>query len=200
MAQEVCSITCSITKDSLLEAHVKYRKLGLTAEELQNAALPNKADLMRSTSLRVLFYCGSVTLLIALFIGYDVANVLLGIRCIVPHNYFTWEATRALSDCTFCSNVTEPIELYNVTREMFEAYAYSSQPIVIRRAFLHWPAMKRFSWQFFKELYTGFEKSDDAECQFLHFKSDFVSIRDVFAMSSARVSNLPGEKSWYVGW
>lgn len=93
--------------------------------------------------------------------------------------------------------------LQNVTREEFAPYAYSSKPIVIKRAFLHWPAMKYFDFKFFKELYESVEdsvKSVDEECQFLHFQSNFISLRDVFAMRRERIERRPGEKSWYVGW
>lgn len=91
----------------------------------------------------------------------------------------------------------------NVTREEFAPYAYSSKPIVVKKAFLHWPAMKYFDFYFFKELYQNVEdsvRSVDEECQFLHFQSNFISLRDVFAMSKARIEHKPGEKSWYVGW
>lgn len=126
-----------------------------------------------------------------------------GVRCVIPNNYFIWEATRPISDCQFCLNVTEAIVLKNVTREQFAPYAYSSQPIVIKEAFLHWPAMKYFDFKFFKELYESVEdsyRSVDEECQFLHFQSNFISLRDVFAMSEERIQRKAGEKSWYVGW
>lgn len=126
-----------------------------------------------------------------------------GVRCVIPNNYFIWEATRPISDCQFCWNISEVLVLQNATREEFAPYAYSSRPIVIKKAFLHWPAMKYFDFNFFKELYESVEdsyRSVDEECQFLHFKSDFISLRDVFAMSKNRIRGEAGEKSWYVGW
>lgn len=126
-----------------------------------------------------------------------------GVRCIIPNNYFIWEATRPISNCQFCLNISEAIILENVTREEFTPYAYSSKPIVIKKAFLHWPAMRYFDFKFFKELYASVEdsyRSVDEECQFLHFQSNFISLRDVFAMSKERIEHKPGEKSWYVGW
>lgn len=127
----------------------------------------------------------------------------LGVRCVIPNNYFIWESTRPLSSCDFCLNITEPIILYNVTRNEFAPYAYTSKPVVIRNASNHWPAFKLFDFHFFKRLYENVEgsyRSVDDECQFLHFQSNFISIRDVFSMSEARVFNEPGEESWYVGW
>lgn len=136
------------------------------------------------------------------FINSAVAYVQ-GVRCVVPNNYFVWEATRPIADCHFCLNVTAPIILQNVTKEEFAKYAYISKPLVIKKAFLHWPAINYFDFNFFKQLYQSVEdsyKSVDEECQFLHFKSDFISLRDVFAMEEARIKNYPGQKSWYVGW
>ncbi|KAK5642381.1 hypothetical protein RI129_008548 [Pyrocoelia pectoralis] len=127
----------------------------------------------------------------------------LGVRCIIPNNVFVWEATRPVSDCQYCINVTEPILLYNITREEFSKYAYTSKPVVIKKSFLHWPAVTVFSFKFFKNLYDSIDnayRSVDEDCQFLHFRSNFISLRDVFAMSEARSNNSPGETSWYVGW
>lgn len=133
----------------------------------------------------------------------DAVRYIQGVRCVVPNNYFIWEATRPISDCHFCHNVTAPIILPNVTKEEFKKYAYISKPVVVKKAFLHWPAINHFDFNFFKRLYQNIEdsyKSVDEECQFLHFKSDFISLRDVFAMEEARIRNSPGQKSWYVGW
>lgn len=128
---------------------------------------------------------------------------LFGIRCIFPNNYFIWEATRPISDCNFCINVTKPIILGNITKDDFFPYSYSSKPIVMQKAFLHWPALNKFSLEYFKSIYNKTEdgyKSVDEECQFLHFKSDFISIQDVLSMSEERAQNPQTDSSWYVGW
>lgn len=44
---------------------------------------------------------------------------ILGVRCIVPNNYLVWEATRPESDCQFCSGVSRPLILENITRDKF---------------------------------------------------------------------------------
>jgi hypothetical protein len=180
-------------------------KSGFSTKELQNACLESNCSKYTSSSLFIIFLV--LALLAAATYEYGLiasaVNYFLGIRCIVPNNYFVWEATRPVSDCSFCTNITKPIILGNVTREEFAPFAYSSKPIVIKQAFLHWPAMKYFNFNFFKELYSSISdsyKSVDEECQFLHFKSNFISIRDVFEMSEARINNKPGEESWYVGW
>lgn len=127
----------------------------------------------------------------------------LGTRCFIPNNYFIWESTRPVSDCSFCTNVTKVLILPNVTRSQFYQYAYQSRPILIKGGVQHWPAMKVFNFNFFKNLYEtidgAYESVNDNECQFLHFQSNFVTIQDVFRMSESRAKNLPGEKPWYIG-
>ncbi|XP_066249854.1 uncharacterized protein [Euwallacea similis] len=198
MSQTSCSITNKVSQETVTALNQHYLKLGLNHEELLIASLPKANKLSSNRRLKVLSFT-LLVLFMSIAVRLGLVNFILSIRCIVPHNYFTWEATRPLSDCLFCSNVTSAIELHNVTREQFAPYAYSSKPIVIRQAFLHWPAMKKFDYWFFKDLYASIEDAD-AQCQFLHFKSDFISLKDIFAMSEARVKNCPGEKSWYVGW
>ncbi|EEB13286.1 conserved hypothetical protein [Pediculus humanus corporis] len=137
----------------------------------------------------------------------SVKNILvdntLGIRCVIPNNYFIWEATRPVTDCSMCENVTEVLNLQNCSREQFAKYAYTSKPLVIRNAASHWPAMKIFNFKFFKELFENIEgsyQSVEDECQFLTFKTEFISLKEVFNMSKKRVENGKGEKPWYVGW
>ncbi|KZC13473.1 hypothetical protein WN55_05024 [Dufourea novaeangliae] len=123
-------------------------------------------------------------------------------RCLVPNNYFIWEFTRPISNCDYCQDVTTALILPNLTREEFKKYAYSSRPMVIKNAATHWPASKVFSWKFFRDLYERTEGAYESvdECQFLHFKSNFTSLRDVFAMSEDRALQLSKKDPWYVGW
>ncbi|KAJ3663015.1 hypothetical protein Zmor_007326 [Zophobas morio] len=183
----------------------EFLKSGFSTKELYNACLPKERSNYANSGLFIAFL-GLAFLVISTY-QYEAfstaINYFLGVRCIVPNNYFVWEATRPVSDCNFCINITNPIVLQNVTRKEFAPYAYTSKPVVIKKAFLHWAAMKHFDFNFFKELYSSIEdsyRSVDEECQFLHFKSNFISIRDVFEMTEARINNEPGEKSWYVGW
>lgn len=180
-----------------LELHDHYNRHGLNLQEFQ-LTKPRRASFLRLT---VLF--AVIAVVFGLLYKFSFLEYAQGVRCVVPNNYFIWEATRPISDCHFCLNVSEPIVLNNVTREEFAPYAYSSKPIIIKKAFLHWPAMKYFDFYFFKELYESVEdsfRSVDEECQFLHFQSNFISLQDVFAMSKERIEHRPGEKSWYVGW
>lgn len=75
--------------------------------------------------------------------------------------------------------------------------------MIIKGAAAHWPAMHLLNFTYLKSLYNSVPGAIDyvhEECQFLHFKSNFVTLHDVFAMSEARVNNTNGEDAWYVGW
>lgn len=191
----------SVEKKNIENEIIKLSKVLLNADfkldEIQNELYTTNFITQKTVFVTI------IVLLIGCLYQTEVFNYLLGIRCVVKNNYFVWEGTRPLSDCQFCLNVSSPIILPNVTREEFAQYAYTSKPVVIKKAFLHWPAMKHFDFKFFKNLYDSIEgsyQSVDEECQFLHFRSNFISIQDVFAMSDARIKHEPGEKSWYVGW
>lgn len=60
-----------------------------------------------------------VITILSLLISVSVVNSILSARCLLPSNYFVWEATRPLADCSYCENVTKPIILRNVTRQDF---------------------------------------------------------------------------------
>lgn len=187
-------------KQSFYNLTRTYVSLGCSVDDLEHYTF-------KISSSKLIAILSVAAVLTSVFIkqGYIaiVINYIFGIRCVLPNNYFIWEATRPISDCKFCLNISQPILLPNITKELFLPYSYDSKPIVIKGAFLHWPAMHIFSLEYFQELYNKTEgsiKSVDEECQFLHFKSDFISLRDVLLMSKERSINDPGEKSWYVGW
>lgn len=188
-------------KQSLVKVNSFYLKLGLQVEDLEKEWKLKKRTCTTWTLFLVSILLFSLICKSQFFI--KAAHYILGIRCILANNYFIWEATRPIKDCSFCVDVTKPIILNNLTKNEFLSYAYSSKPIVIQKAFLHWPAVNLFSLQFFKSLYNKTDdayRSVDEDCQFLHFKSDFISIQDVLSMSEERSLNPPSDESWYVGW
>lgn len=193
----------NVVKEEIHNVLEHYLKLECSLEELQVSIFSRRQEKQEFNKKRIVLIVSLTFLLTSIIYQLNIFSFIFGIRCVIPNNYFIWEATRPISDCNFCSNVTKPVILHNISKETFNPYAYSSQPIVARGAFLYWPAKTKFSWHFFKELYADIEdsyKSVEEECQFLHFKSDFISIKDVFSMSEARSNNKPGERSWYVGW
>lgn len=84
-----------------------------------------------------------------------------------------------------------------------QPYAYSSAPIIIKNAVSHWPAVTLLNYSYLKDLYLrtpGALESVAEDCQFLHFKSNFMDLRQVFEMSEERAQMQPGEQPWYIGW
>lgn len=154
----------------------------------------------------VIFYYG-VFLMILLFIATPalvwLVEYILTTRCFIGMGYLSWEITRPISNCRHCSGLLAPIVLdSNVTRENFEPYAYSSQPIIVRGAAREWEAMKSLNYSFLKDIYQRVPGAIDSvheDCQFLHFKSNFVTLRDVFAHVKGE-EPLDNGKEWYVGW
>lgn len=75
-----------------------------------------------------------------------------------------------------------------------------SQPIIIKNAIDHWPAKKRLTFQYLKQLYQKYpdelERFDD-ECQFLPFKSSFGSLGEFFELAKEQPDT--GQPSWYIG-
>lgn len=99
--------------------------------------------------------------------------------------------------------MTAPIILPNITKDEFLPYAYTSQPIIIKQGVAHWPATKLLNFSFLKDLYDRIPDGVDyvqEDCQFLHFKSNFVTLHDVFRMTESRINNENNDESWYVGW
>lgn len=128
-------------------------------------------------------------------------------RCLVRNNYFIMEATRPLADCQrLCGggDVNDGgddagvVKIFgaNITREEFEPWAYLSRPLVVRGGALHWPALHVFSESFFRSLYDGVPGSygDVAqECQFLPFRTHYLTLRDALARQTR-------PQHWYFGW
>lgn len=54
-----------------------------------------------------------------------------------------------------------------------------------------------------KRLYEqtdGSYESFEEGCQFLSFRTDLLSLKEVFSMSDSGARNDPDEDPWYVGW
>lgn len=188
-------------RKKIVKLNLDYVNLGLCTEDLEKKCFGIKC----SCKTKICLFAVVILILILykLELLRMLLNYILGVRCIIRNNYFVWEATRPLTACNFCINVSTPIVLLNATKSEFLLYAFTSKPVLIKQAFLHWPARHIFSLKYFEDLYNSIEdafKSVDEECQFLHFKSDFISLRDVFSMTKERMENNPTEKSWYVGW
>lgn len=197
-------------RESFLLLAEDFLRKGHSIEDLK---LATKIRRKSSKSVFRHFYSKKLVLVILLPLLYSIVVERFGIdflmqytqntRCLVPNNYLVWEFTRPVSNCDFCRGVNSALVLNNLTKEEFQKYAYSSKPIIVKKAASHWMASKVFSLQFFRSLYEqihGAYESVDEECQFLHFRSNFANLKDVFSMSEQRAMNLPGEEPWYIGW
>lgn len=60
-----------------------------------------------------------VSVILAILVSQPFIAYILGIRCFVPNNYLVWEATRPVSDCSYCRNVRRPLILPNMTQAEF---------------------------------------------------------------------------------
>lgn len=188
----------------------RFLEQGASLSDLKSASVQNNTKHDRSfvswyMYTRRVFLVLFVPIFCSVLLEYfdvDVIKGIRGTRCLIPNNYFIWEFTRPVSNCDYCRDVTRALILPNLTREEFKRYAYSSRPMVIKNAASHWPASEVFSWEFFRNLYEHIDGAYDSveECQFLHFKSNFTNLRDVFAMSEERATQRSGKDPWYVGW
>ncbi|XP_054159823.1 uncharacterized protein LOC128958033 [Oppia nitens] len=129
---------------------------------------------------------------------------LISSRCALYNNYFVMEMTRPPTNCDICRNVNQFLVLENITKDEFAKYAYNGQPIVVRGASKHWSALKTFSFDFFRQIYSqnpGAYESIERECQFFPFKTQFNHLSQVFAMPEERVRMTEQmSKPWYIGW
>lgn len=183
------------------ELHRNSLRTGLVSKQELEEAFRKTRDVDHNPNrLNLLWLMGIIFfILVATPVFYETISFLLGVRCFLPNNYLVWEATRPISDCEFCKGVRAPLILANLTREEFAPHAYSSLPIIVKRAVAHWPAQKQLNYAYIRDLYESVPGALEADCQFLHFKSDLKSLRDVFALSPER-SNLSHGTPWFVGW
>lgn len=198
--------------DQFLVLNTNMMKKGLLVKDLKSNCENSKSEKQTSfkhiSVLKKLGYvCTATVVFICILLRLPLLDGMmknaLGIRCFLPNNYFVWEATRPIADCNICSGVNGVIVLPNITREEFFKYAYSYQPILVKGAAQHWRAKETFTFGFFKGIFDSIEgayENTEEECQFLTFKTQFLSLKDVFSMPTARVLNMDGEVSWYVGW
>ena len=203
-----------VIRERFLRLNEEYLKKGVSPEDLKlacEAVMSHKKNgsksvfrYLHSKKLAVIILLPLLYSIVVEQAGIDfVIKYTQGTRCLIPNNYLIWEFTRPVSNCNFCRGVNSALVLGNVTREEFKKHAYSSKPIIVKKAASHWLASKVFSLQFFRSLYENIQgayESVDEECQFLHFRSNFANLKEVFSMSERRAMNLPGEDTWYIGW
>lgn len=106
--------------------------------------------------------------------------------------------------CSVCRNQSTVDRVARISRESFESkYAYSGRPVVITDATRDWTAPAAFSFEFFRGIYAEDSPvltTNDNNCQFFPYKTNFQNLSEVFRMSAERANMLDGSEPWYIGW
>jgi hypothetical protein len=134
----------------------------------------------------------------------EILEYMQGVHCLVPTNEYFMEATRPQFDCNVCNDIKSFPIVNNITEDEFiHKYAYTAVPLLVRNAVQQWSALKIFSFDYFKEIYTTDEDvilKVESDCQFFPYSTEFQTLGEVFRMSKARSLHRPEEKPWYIGW
>jgi len=124
--------------------------------------------------------------------------VLRADSCIFEHRPLSIGVVRPLADCNRCSNVTEVPIVDHLSQEFFmKHHAYTGVPVLAKGYARNWSALDVFSYDYFKSVYANLS-SDDLECQFFPYKTNFVLMEQVWQMSQKRAELKKDQ--WYVGW
>ncbi|XP_026479362.1 uncharacterized protein LOC113385738 [Ctenocephalides felis] len=105
-------------------------------------------------------------------------------------------------NCDFCRHVQNIPKLTKLSQEDFEdKFAYSGAPVIVQDATDSWLATSKFSYEFFKNLYSSTSNTRTSrDCQFFPYETEFENLYQVFNMSTERSLLKPGTKPWYIGW
>lgn len=198
-----------LQKISGLNSAILRSRKDISLEDLEEAykkSIKVESFFSFSDGKNVIFMYG-VLLMVLLFLATPALvylfEYILSTRCFVPMGCLSWEVGRPISSCRRCSGLQAPVVLEgSVARGDFEPFAYSSQPIIVKGAARHWEAIKSLNYSFLKDIYQRVPGAIDSvidDCQFLHFKSNFVTLREVFQTVKGEEPLDDGTK-WYVGW
>jgi len=127
-------------------------------------------------------------------------------RCLLDVRPLIMDIVRPPVDCRICQDLSHIDRLSSVTTEVFETkYAYTGRPVVITDGMKNWTAVKTFSFEFFKSIYSPdspvFEETEGGtNCQFFPYKTNFKNLSEVFQMSEERIRMKDGSEPWYIGW
>lgn len=109
------------TETELLSAELDYVWKQRLSSSTNNTYVPIDVNNRKTDfcQFRIIFI---VVIVIGILIGAlnsNLFDVVLGVRCFMPNNYLIWEATRPISDCSFCIGVQRPLILMNISRDEF---------------------------------------------------------------------------------
>ena len=141
-------------------------------------------------------------LFLVLLLYFPVLRVFNSSACVLPSPGLLSDVMHPLANCSMCQGVKGAPRLVNLSRNEFMLrHAHSSRPIVVVRAALHWPAMKTFSYEYFRSLYRSHPDaidSDTTEGQFFSYSSNIRNLRELFELTSERATMTT--ERWYIGW
>lgn len=152
--------------------------------------------------LNVLLFKVYPVIFALLLFAYPLYNLVVGSPCLLAEISPFGEAVTPVIDCAICEGVTGAPRLTNLTQDEFiRNYAYTSRPILVVGAVSEWPAIKVFSYDYFKSLYLkspGSLEEDNDSGQFFAYSSNIRDLKDLFSLPSD-VATMEAEK-WYIGW
>ena len=133
---------------------------------------------------------------------YPLFRMMGGYACLLVEVSPFGEAVVPMVDCAICEGVTSAPRLTNLSMDDFiRNYAYTSRPILVEGAVSNWPAVKVFSYDFFKSLYSQAPESleeDHDNGQFFAYGSNIRDLKELFSLPT-EVATMATEK-WYIGW
>eukprot|EP00088_Acartia_fossae_P003714 TRINITY_DN1158_c0_g1_i1.p1 TRINITY_DN1158_c0_g1~~TRINITY_DN1158_c0_g1_i1.p1 ORF type:complete len:323 (+),score=35.70 TRINITY_DN1158_c0_g1_i1:201-1169(+) len=203
-------------------SHIRKRKISTESDEVKISEKSQK-EISRKSTVYVIPISSFLSLLLGTILGSilagpwarDLVDILRGYRwdynnrCIMESpnaDGYGVDFCRLPADCSLCSDIHEIDEVHvsDITHQDFsEKYAYSSRPLVVRNASLHWKAMKDLDYYWLKDQYLSDPEILDYtgdECWFNRYKTlEFRNLAAVFRLPDYRVKMEAG-RPWYVGW
>ena len=119
--------------------------------------------------------------------------------CLVEYPEKIQNLFRPPVNCSVCVNVTQVDRVSDLSPEQFSLdYAYSGRPVVVTDATGNWTATERFSFNFFRGIYSKESPvlvNEEEKCQFFPYRTKFENLGEALQMSAARARD-----PWYIGW
>ena len=125
----------------------------------------------------------------------------IGSPCLLPQYLPVAEFAMPIINCSFCRSLTHAsvVNATDITtNEFMDKYAYTSQPLLIKGAASSWPAIEKFSYSYFKDLYLSRPEAveeDKENGQFFAYSSGIRNLEEFLNLSTSDVT-----KKWYIGW
>ena len=158
----------------------------------------NKHQMKLTTLLKTLLYRVLPVFCLLVYLYFRVVAVYMADPCLLSQGALA-EFAMPLMDCELCRNISNHIEITDVTVSKFmEDYAFSIQPLLVKGAASHWPAVYTYSYEYFKDLYLQKPEAiemDTNDGQFFAYSSNIHSINEFL-----NISQDVDATKWYIGW